>query len=77
MLYEVITARKLRLRAPTMIHHLGKLRSVGLVHIIISEKGDRKYALREEALEAVVKNFQVFLETSEADNLLVDGQEDV
>ncbi len=70
-------ARKLRLRAPTMVHHLGKLRSVGLVHIIISEKGDRKYALRDEALEAVIKNFQVFLETSEADNLLVDGQEDV
>ncbi len=58
-------ARKLRLRAPTVIHHLNKLRLAGLVQVIISQQGERRYALRKEAVRSVMANLQVFLETSE------------
>ncbi len=71
-------ARKLRLRAPTVVHHLNKLRLAELVQVIISQQGDRQYALRKEALRTVMANLQVFLETSETDNAMMDGDsEDV
>ncbi|MAT42307.1 MAG: hypothetical protein CL609_08205 [Anaerolineaceae bacterium] len=66
-------ARKLRLRAPTVVHHLNKLRLAGLVQVIISQQGDRQYALRKEALRTVMANLQVFLETSELDDPVMDG----
>ena len=69
-------ARKLRLRAPTVVHHLNKLRLAGLVQVIISQQGDRQYALRKEALRMVMTNLQVFLETSEGDNPKADGNSD-
>jgi DNA-binding transcriptional ArsR family regulator len=44
-------ARRLRLRAPTVIHHLNTLRLVGLVQVTLTANGDRRYSLRQEAVE--------------------------
>lgn len=66
-------AKKLRLRPPTVVHHLHKLRLAGLVHIIISQQGNRMYALRKEALKAVMSNLKVYLETSESEDPEMDG----
>ena len=43
-------ARQLRLRPPTVIHHLNALRLVGLVEINLHPEGERAYSLRREAL---------------------------
>lgn len=43
-------ARRLRLRPPTVIHHLNALRLAGLVVIILHSEDDRGYQLRREAL---------------------------
>ena len=45
-------ARKLRLRPPTVTHHLQLLRLAGLVQIHIEPEGERRYTLRDEALAA-------------------------
>jgi len=44
-------ARKLRLRPPTVTHHLQLLRLAGLVQIHLEPDGERKYTLRSEALQ--------------------------
>lgn len=41
-------ARKLRLRPPTVTHHLNQLRLAGLVQIILLAEGKRRYAFRQE-----------------------------
>lgn len=41
-------ARTLRLRAPTVIHHLSALRMAGLVQVLISPEGERQYTSRLE-----------------------------
>ncbi|PKO12621.1 MAG: hypothetical protein CVU39_23335 [Chloroflexi bacterium HGW-Chloroflexi-10] len=66
-------ARLLRLRAPTVVHHLSILRLAGLVHILISEEGERRYALRKESLQAAMQQLMVFLESSEAETIAMDG----
>jgi DNA-binding transcriptional ArsR family regulator len=43
-------ARMLRLRPPTVIHHLNALRLVGLVEITLYSEGERRYGLHREAL---------------------------
>jgi DNA-binding transcriptional ArsR family regulator len=57
-------ARRLRLRAPTVIHHLNALRLAGLVQVILQEQGERRYALRREALNAVSASLNDFLMSS-------------
>lgn len=53
-------ARKLRLRAPTVIHHLQELRLAGLVQI--SVRGDtRLYAPRKGYLDQLCRSFENFL----------------
>jgi len=54
-------ARRLRLRAPTVVHHLQALRLAGLVQITITREGERRYALRPEALSHVLDDLQAFL----------------
>lgn len=54
-------ARRLRLRAPTVIHHLNTLRLAGLVQVILQEQGERRYALRREALNAIFRSTNEFL----------------
>lgn len=55
-------ARRLRLRAPTVIHHLRALRLAGLVQLTVGEeKEERRYAARSEAVGAAFDSLQGFL----------------
>lgn len=46
-------SRSLRLRPPTVNHHINELRIAGLVHIIISQEGERQYATRYDGIDAM------------------------
>lgn len=54
-------ARLLRLRAPTVIHHLSELRLAGWVQVILSENDERRYAIRKEMVVTMLVGFQKFL----------------
>jgi DNA-binding transcriptional ArsR family regulator len=54
-------ARRLRLRPPTVTHHLQALRLAGLVHVIVNEKNERRYAARLETLNELNIALQEFL----------------
>lgn len=58
-------ARRLRLRAPTVTHHLNALRLAGLVRLTLQPGGERRYAARVEAIAAMSTKIQEFLETGE------------
>jgi DNA-binding transcriptional ArsR family regulator len=51
----------LRLRPPTVIHHLQNLRLAGLVFVTISPRAERRYAIRLEGLKATMKNLEEYL----------------
>jgi DNA-binding transcriptional ArsR family regulator len=55
-------ARRLRLRPPTVIHHLEALRLAGLVRLNLEIPGERKYAARIEALDDACINIKDFLQ---------------
>jgi DNA-binding transcriptional ArsR family regulator len=55
-------ARLLRLRAPTVIHHLNALRLAGLVQIILEPGGERRYSARKGAVKMTIQNLKEFLE---------------
>jgi DNA-binding transcriptional ArsR family regulator len=44
-------SRVLRLRPPTVNHHLTQLRLAGMVQVNISQNGERKFAARHEGFE--------------------------
>ncbi len=52
-------ARRLRLRPPTVVHHLHVLRLAGLVYLTV-EGRQRRYAARTEQLEALWAQLQAF-----------------
>lgn len=54
-------ARLLRLRPPTVVHHLNELRLVGLVEIQIFADGERAYGVRQEALQKTISMLFEFL----------------
>ena len=54
-------AKILRLRPPTVIHHLQNLRLAGLVRVTVSPKAERRYALRIDGVDATVTMLQAFL----------------
>lgn len=54
-------ARRLRLRAPTVIHHLNALRLAGLVHLTLEVGGERRYAMRRESVAATFDILNDFL----------------
>lgn len=56
-------ARRLRLRAPTVIHHLHTLRLARLVQLTLGHDGQR-YAARREAIMAACDMLQDFLNVS-------------
>jgi len=56
-------ARRLRLRAPTVTHHLNELRLAGLVNLII-KGSDRLYSARREALPGTFVTLSGFLDQS-------------
>jgi DNA-binding transcriptional ArsR family regulator len=55
-------SRLLRLRPPTVIHHLNELRLAGLVEIILHADGERGYNLRRTALEEALRSMYDFLQ---------------
>lgn len=54
-------ARRLRLRPPTVIHHLDALRLARLVHVTLSYQG-RRYEARREAINSTCAQLEKFLE---------------
>lgn len=46
-------SRSLRLRPPTVNHHMNELRIAGLVHITLSPDGDRQFATRYDGIDAM------------------------
>jgi DNA-binding transcriptional ArsR family regulator len=61
-------ARRLRLRPPTVIHHLDALRLARLVHITLTEEG-KQYAARPGAVNATFALLDEFLTTEGEDGL--------
>ena len=61
-------ARRLRLRAPTVTHHLNILRLAGLVYLTLGEKNQRRYAARLEAIDEVYANLKDFLAAERDEN---------
>jgi DNA-binding transcriptional ArsR family regulator len=59
-------ARRLRLRAPTVIHHLHALRAAGLVYVMVGEGKEKAYQSRQEGILATCDMLSEFLENSEA-----------
>ena len=55
-------SRRLRLRPPTVVHHLQVLRLAGLVRLNLEVPGERKYAARLEGLEDTFNNITEFLQ---------------
>lgn len=53
-------ARRLRLRAPTMTHHLSALRLAGLVHITLEDNDKKRYTTRWETIDGLQKHLQDF-----------------
>ena len=56
-------SRRLRLRPPTVVHHLEVLRLAGLVRLNLEIPGERKYAARREGLGDTFNNITEFLQT--------------
>jgi DNA-binding transcriptional ArsR family regulator len=54
-------SRRLRLRAPTVSHHLNMLRLAGLVYLILDEDNERHYAARMDAIEVLFASLRDFL----------------
>jgi DNA-binding transcriptional ArsR family regulator len=54
-------ARRLRLRAPTVTHHLNALRLAGLVHLSLEPGGEKRYAAHLEAIQASCAHLIAFL----------------
>lgn len=55
-------SRRLRLRAPTVIHHLHALRVAGLLNLTLDAGGEKRYTARKEAVGEVFKHISDFLE---------------
>lgn len=62
-------ARRLRLRAPTVTHHLNVLRLAGLVNLTLEEGNERNYTARKESLKEIFTDLDAFLEEDSKDDL--------
>lgn len=60
-------AKRLRLRAPTVIHHLNALRLAGLVHVNVSSSGEKSYVIRSETINDTFNTLMRFLEMKDGD----------
>lgn len=58
-------ARRLRLRAPTLTHHLSALRLAGLVRLDLQVGGEKRYTARPEGLRSTLVNLTQFLDAPE------------
>jgi DNA-binding transcriptional ArsR family regulator len=54
-------ARKLRLRVPTVIHHLSALRLAGLVYLSMDVENEKRYTVRESAVKDTLDALGKFL----------------
>ncbi len=54
-------SRRLRLRAPTVTHHLNALRLAGLVQVTIESENEKRYATRPEMIAGTFDALQQFL----------------
>ena len=54
-------SRRLRLRPPTVLHHLQALRLAELVAIRVSENGEKRYTARVETLNVIFNSVKDFL----------------
>jgi DNA-binding transcriptional ArsR family regulator len=54
-------AHRLRLRPPTVIHHLRLLRLAGLVQISVAAEAERRYALKPEMVRSLPGELEEFL----------------
>ena len=54
-------ARKLRLRAPTVTHHLSALRLAGLVYVSMDVEEEKRYTVREAAVADTFESIHKFL----------------
>ena len=54
-------AKILRLRPPTVFHHLQNLRLAGLVIVTVSPKSERQYGIRQEGLASTIENLKAYL----------------
>ncbi len=55
-------SRRLRLRAPTVLHHLNALRMAGLVRLTVESETERRYTIRSEGVDGTCTALQKFLE---------------
>lgn len=62
-------ARRLRLRPPTVIHHLNALRLAGLVHLTLKDRQDRGYTARLQAAGSLFEHLQEFLQDTGEDEM--------
>jgi DNA-binding transcriptional ArsR family regulator len=58
-------AQRLRLRPPTVIHHLKELRLAGLVQIQVDEKKDKRYAARLDTIRSAFGDLDELLHGGE------------
>jgi DNA-binding transcriptional ArsR family regulator len=61
-------SRKLRLRAPTVTHHLSALRLAGLVHVSLQASGEKNYTCRAEALKSAFDNLEKYIKCGSAED---------
>ena len=54
-------AKRLRLRPPTVIHHLSALRLAGLVYVTLDAQEEKRYTVREPAVNETFKILRKFL----------------
>jgi DNA-binding transcriptional ArsR family regulator len=54
-------SRILRLRPPTVIHHLNQLRLAGLVRLTVSPETERRYEVRMDGVDKSIQNLNLFL----------------
>jgi DNA-binding transcriptional ArsR family regulator len=54
-------ARKLRLRAPTVTHHLSALRLAGLVYVSLDEEDEKRYTVRETVVNDTFESIHKFI----------------
>lgn len=58
-------ASRLRLRLPTMIHHLNTLRLAGVVQVDLQPDGEKRYTIRRFAVQLAFQALEHFLDQSQ------------
>jgi len=70
MLTPAQLSRRLRLRAPTVIHHLDTLRLAGLVSLSLDSEHNKRYAARLDTIPRAITNLGEFLQTEDVKEIV-------